>query len=729
MIGVVPKKLIKSFLVFMSAVFLLLVPAGAFPVSADASIVQVKVTPEYKQTVARGQLSMLNSWRAGSNWYYNSSNSKVYIQPLKALKYDYTLEKYAMQRAAEIAVSFDHLRPKGDKKHGLSGYAVGENILASSRPDAATAQYAFTQFKEEDKNYSLQGHRRNMLSVPCAYDAVGIACIYYKGYYFWVQEFGKVSKPDTTATTAVNGTKTMTVDIETNDVYDSKADLTELNSWDAILKKGETDYLPQVGLEVKMFDTVGKNGYAEVVAVPTWSSSNSGVATVNSNAGTITGVSTGSSNITMKESITNTTKSKTVSVTDPNAVTGVSLNNTTLKLNTGASSTLKATVTPSTASNKNVTWSSSNTAVATVSSAGVVKGVKAGTATITVKTASGGKTATCKVTVSDIVPTSVKLNKTSATFRVGQTTSLTATVSPTNATNKNVNWSSSNTAVAKVSSSGVVTGVKAGTATITAKTVSGGKTATCKVTIEPMLKGMIKDSDGVWRYYDNNAVATGFTGMVKKDSEYWYVKNGVFQDSYYGLVYYDGRWWYVRAGVENKEYKGLTWYNEAWWYVSNGTLDKAYDGLTQYNGSWWYIKNGTIAKGFTGIVLYNGNNWYVKNGMVDKSYTGLTWFNDEWWYVSNGYVSVTFKGLVYCNNGWWYVTDGHINRTYNNIVFANGTWWYIKNGTIDKSFTGIVSYNGNYWYVEKGQLAKGYSGTVTYNGDSYNVEDGYAVKI
>ena len=492
------KKFIKIFVVSLVAVFLLLVPVGAFPGTADASIVQVKVTPEYKQTVARSQLSMLNSWRAGSNWYYNSSNSKVYLQPLKALKYDYTLEKYAMQRAAEIAVSFDHLRPKGDKKHGLSGYAVGENILASSRPDAATAMYAFTQFKEEDKNYSFQGHRRNMLSVPCAYDAVGIACIYYKGYYFWVQEFGKVSNPDTTVTTAINGTKTMTVDIESSDVYDSKVDLTEYNSWDAILKKGVTDYLPQVGLEVKMFDTVGKNGYAEVVAVPTWSSSNSGVTSVNSNAGTITGVSTGSSSVTMKESLTNTTKSKTVTVTDPNAVTGVSLNKTTLELNPGSSSTLTATVTPSAASNKNVTWSSSNTAVATVSSSGVVKGVKAGTATITVRTAVGGKTATCKVTVKDVVPTGISLNKSSMGLSIGNTGTLTASITPSNASNKNVNWTSSNPQVVSVDSNGVVTAKSEGTATITAKTVSGGKSATCKVTTKRVAVTGIKLNKSSW---------------------------------------------------------------------------------------------------------------------------------------------------------------------------------------------------------------------------------------
>ena len=81
------------------------------------------------------------------------------------------------------------------------------------------------------------------------------------------------------------------------------------------------------------------------------------------------------------------------------SVTGVTLNKTSLTLNKGASETLTATVSPSNATNKSVTWSSSNTSVATVDSNGKVTAVSAGTATVTVKTNDGGKTATCAVTV------------------------------------------------------------------------------------------------------------------------------------------------------------------------------------------------------------------------------------------------------------------------------------------------------------------------------------------
>ena len=366
--------------------------------------------------------------------------------------------------------------------------------------------------------------------------------------------------------------------------------------------------------------------------------------------------------------------------------------------------------------------------------------------------------------------TGVTLNKTTATIYEGDSLNLTATVNPSSASNKNVTWSSGNTAIATVSNNGLVKGVKAGTVNITVKTAAGNKTAVCKVTVQPARSGLVQDSDGIWRYYVNNKVATTFTGMVKKGSENWYVQNGIFQKSYSGLVHYNNRWWYITNGVEDKSYAGLTWYNSNWWYVSDGTLNKQYEGLTWhnnnwwyitngtinrtyagltwyssnwwyvsngslnkvfagltlYNGSWWYVKNGTLVNGFTGIVLHNGNNWYVNNKKVDKSYTGLVYYNDDWWYVENGFVNKDFKGLVYCNSKWWYISNAHIDRKYNSLTYCNGKWWYVKNGTIDKSYTGVTLYNGNYWYVVKGAVDKSYNGKVTSNGKTYNVVNGHA---
>lgn len=166
-------------------------------------------------------------------------------------------------------------------------------------------------------------------------------------------------------------------------------------------------------------------------------------------------------------------------------VTGVSLDKTSLNLNPGKEGTLTATITPDNATNQNVTWESSDTKVVTVDN-GLVTAVAEGTATITVTTADGGKTATCEVTVTPPAKTpvtSVTLDKTRLTLDVGGSDTLTATVKPDNATNKAVTWSTSNKNVATVNN-GVVTAVGAGTATITAAASDGsGKTATCEVTV------------------------------------------------------------------------------------------------------------------------------------------------------------------------------------------------------------------------------------------------------
>ena len=171
------------------------------------------------------------------------------------------------------------------------------------------------------------------------------------------------------------------------------------------------------------------------------------------------------------------------------SVTGVTLNKTSTSIQVGGTETLTATVSPKDAANKKVTWKSSNAAIASVDANGKVTGVKAGEATITVTTEDGGKTATCKVTVSDkeIKVTGVKLNKSETSLLVGGNETLTATVLPEDATNQNVTWKSDKPEIATVDANGKVTGVKAGEATITVTTEDGGKTATCKVTVKPNL--------------------------------------------------------------------------------------------------------------------------------------------------------------------------------------------------------------------------------------------------
>ncbi len=184
-----------------------------------------------------------------------------------------------------------------------------------------------------------------------------------------------------------------------------------------------------------------------------WSSDNPLVTVTD---GTITGTKPCNATVTAKSDDGGKTATCTVTVkAKVISVTGVSLNTTSLTMTEGDTQTLTSTVSPSNATDKSVTWSSSNTSVATVSSSGVVTAKSPGTATITVRTNDGGKTATCAVTVKAkvISVTGVSLNKTNLMMTEGDSQTLTATVTPSNATDKSVTWSSNNTSIATVSSS------------------------------------------------------------------------------------------------------------------------------------------------------------------------------------------------------------------------------------------------------------------------------------
>ena len=211
----------------------------------------------------------------------------------------------------------------------------------------------------------------------------------------------------------------------------------------------------------------------------TWTSSDNTIASV-STKGLVKALKAGKVTVTATSNKISATCQITIS--DPFiAVDAITLDRTEATLIEGEAVTLVATVTPDDATDKTVTWTSSDEAVATVDQTGKVTAVKAGEAVITAK--AGEKTATCKVTVNApfIAVDGIKLDKTEAILIEGETMTLVATVTPDDATDKAVTWTSSDEAVATVDQTGKVTAVKAGEAVITAK--AGEKTATCKVTV------------------------------------------------------------------------------------------------------------------------------------------------------------------------------------------------------------------------------------------------------
>ncbi|MCD8382307.1 MAG: leucine-rich repeat protein, partial [Clostridiales bacterium] len=280
---------IKRFISLLLAFCLVLsaIPTAAFAADETATVT-VNVT--YKQTEARSMLEMINDFRTGDDaWAWDSSDTEqVYYTGLSELTYDYDLEAAAMQRAAEIALSYSHTRPDGTSCFTAYSWSnCGENIAAGTSLD--TAEEAFALWQETDKSYSGQGHRRNMLSA--SFTAVAVACVYYNGCYYWVQEFRRPASSQAATTVNDNATD---VDVEialsdaTVSVTPSAASLS--------LTVGETTSLPALTIKLQMSGAWPSRS-GPVSADAEWTVGDESCVTL-SDDGTVTAEATGNTTLT-----------------------------------------------------------------------------------------------------------------------------------------------------------------------------------------------------------------------------------------------------------------------------------------------------------------------------------------------------------------------------------------------------------------------------------------------
>ena len=266
----------------------------------------IQTSVRYEQTEARRMLDMINEFRTGENaWYWNSDNTtKTWMNDLSEYKYDYTLEKLAMQRAAEVALNFDHTRPDGNSCNSISGRISAENIAAGKR----TAEDTFTQWQEEDSNYSGQGHRRAMLSNR--YTAVGIACVFYNGYFYWVQEFGNAV--DTEATEPNNSETTVNIDVNSSMI--KEINLSQPSTIE--IEVGENVTAPTIEASIRMVSGWPSYKSHTVTVCPEWTSTDSKIIDFNED-GELEAKGVGSASITANVGSQN--------VTVPVKVTEISL--------------------------------------------------------------------------------------------------------------------------------------------------------------------------------------------------------------------------------------------------------------------------------------------------------------------------------------------------------------------------------------------------------------------
>ena len=325
-----------------------------------------------------------------------------------------------------------------------------------------------------------------------------------------------------------------------------------------------------------------------------WSSSNKSVATVKN--GKVTAKKAGKTTITAKIG----KKKLTCKVTVNQAVTSIKLNKTSLKLETGKSYTLKATVGPNKAKNKKVTWKTSNSKVAIVDAKGKVSTRTAGTAVITCEAKDGsGKYASCKIVVigkatggttvtvkeADVKVTKISLNQTSLNLTVGESETLKATISPSNATNKTITWKSSDKKIATVDNSGNVKAIASGTASIEAQT-SNGLVVSCTVTVKAkptsysLGEYTINGGDSFNIYYECETnptlvknitwklvnVNTANANYIKKLKQFRSVSSGSDSMGSYSCLLFEG---FLQGDYEVGAYNGSTLLGKALVHVTS----------------------------------------------------------------------------------------------------------------------------------------------------------------
>lgn len=240
--------------------------------SLAAETYKVNVTVKYSQTEARTMLKMINDFRTGSDaWCWNESDTqKIKYTGLGNLVYDYELEKAAMQRAAELVVRYSHTRPDGTSCFTAynADAGAGENI-AMGMNTVKTSKEAFVLWQETDKNYSGQGHRRNMLNKE--FKAIGIGYATYNNYTCWVQEFSGAPL-STTATSANNSTAVVPVNVLSSEVtFKSVAPPNQTFALETSGTKASA-VLPSLNGEIKMKETWISGNIS--VGIPcTWTSS------------------------------------------------------------------------------------------------------------------------------------------------------------------------------------------------------------------------------------------------------------------------------------------------------------------------------------------------------------------------------------------------------------------------------------------------------------------------
>ena len=368
---------------------------------------------------------------------------------------------------------------------------------------------------------------------------------------------------------------------------------------------------------------------------------------------------------------------------------------------------LDATITPSNATNKNIVWTSSNTNIATVEN-WLVTPTWEGSVTITANV--DWYTDSCTLNVSLIHVTGVSLNKNSTTINVWWTEQLIASITPNDASNQNVTWSSSNTSVATVSNTWLVTYVADGNCTITATTVDWWYTATCNVTCVSKLKVNFLL---VWWWWGGSQFYWWGWGW------WWVIQCTNYEInvwSYPVVIWAWGSWqwtccdWY---SWWNSTFNWLTSYG--WWYWW-GSSRKWWNW---WSWGWaWY--RATAASCIWYWCSWQWYNWWcsVSNGSWGWGWAWGAWctWTTYYWWVWWAWVVSNISWTTYYYSPWW-----TWHSWYDYCQSWNSTWWAaswaraLSNATCYWWWWWWTSPNASYWKWKAGIFILAYPSSCWYN--------------
>ena len=395
-----------------------------------------------------------------------------------------------------------------------------------------------------------------------------------------------------------------------------------------------------------------------------------------------------------------------INVVDP---TSIKLNKTSVSLLEGNVEAVTATVSPANATYKTVSWSSSNNSVATVSG-GRITGVGKGSAVITAKTVNG-LTATVKVTVEEnpniIKPTGISVDKTSVILEEGNTEKITATVSPANATNKTVKWSSDNTQVATVSNAGIITAVRDGSANITVTTFNGYK-ATIKVYVTakqiPVITNGIyfKKPDGwgsdinIYMFSGDKAVGKAWPGSKMLD-----LGDGIYGYEYTStdkelmIIFNDGN----GNQTADFEFVNSGYYDVSGYIKTVDTNGVVYVKYVDTEGNILDIQklSGKTGEKYSSEAkTFNGYELQTKPDNASGTFGDNT---IEVIYVYTKTTSDTKSGWVNKGDSWYYYEDGKVVTGWKSI---NGKKYYFNTSGVMQTSKWI---SGQYYVNADGTMA------------------------